>query len=281
MGSTSVVSAVLSTLEEEQPGEALSVQVVVERVQERLADRERMPEAREVRGRLTRLRQEGVLEKPERGRYALVWNDQDPTDELARLVDIVEEIARPEALRRTVLWDATPYLELAEDGGPGTRLVVEAKEAASLQDEVEVRWPTEDPPFTWTAKPPGPLGLLLWEPDDPAPYRIPRGVLFVEREKLGATGLTSRGYRAPFPERVLAEFLGFEGPAEATSIVRTIRDDPDTSFDRLWQAAVTLGVMEDFMALLAADFDDLRPEMQDAFMGKLPPVVQTVLGGIR
>lgn len=281
MSSPSVTSAVLSVLEDQPPDQALSTQEIAEQVARRLEDRDRVPKANEIRGRLTQLRKEGVVERPERGQYALVRADPDDTQALAPLVDIVQALLRPDELRRSVLWDATPYLELAEDGGPGTRLVVEHEHASALKDEVEIAWPGEEQPFTWTVKPPGPLGLALWEPDDPAPYRIPVGIVFVEREKLGGTGLTPGGYRAPFPERVMMEFLGLEGPAEASSIVESILDDPETDFQRLWQAAENLGVVVDLSMLLAGRLDELRPDTRRRFVETVPPVVRTLMEGAR
>lgn len=277
MSSASISSAVLSALEEQPPGKALQVQEITEEVTDRLEDRDDPPTPSAIRGRLTTLRQEGVLERPERGRYAVVRADPPETPVLSRLVDVVEDVVRPEALRRTVLWDATPYLEGTEDGAPGTRLVVERKRAEALRDEVEVTWPGDEQLFTWTVKTKGPLGLALWEPDDPAPYRIPTGIVFVEREKFGATGLTPRGYRAPFPERVSVEFLGFEGPANAAPAVRKTLRDPSTGFPKLWQAAENLGASADLAALLAGTGEVLPEDLREAFLERLPPVVRTLV----
>lgn len=277
MSSASISSAVLSALEAQPPGKALHVQDVVAAVTDRLDDRDDPPTPSAIRGRLTTLRQEGVVERPERGRYALVRADPTETPALTRLVDVVEDIFRPEALRRTVLWDATPYLQRTEDGGPGARLVVEQKRAGSYRDEVEVNWPGDEQVFTWTVKTKGPLGLALWEPDDPSPYRIPTGIVFVERERFGATGLTPRGYRAPFPERVVVEFLGFEGPASAAPIVRQILRDPSTRFPRLWQAAESLGATADLAALLAGTRESLPEGLREEFLERLPAVVRTLV----
>lgn len=277
MSSSSIGSAILSALEAQPPGESLQVQEITEEVNDRLSNRDEQPTPSAIRGQLTTLRQEGVVERPERGHYALVRADPSETPSLSRLVDLVEDTLRPEAMRRTVLWDATPYLEATEDGSPGTRLVVERKQAAALQDEVEVTWPRDEQLFTWTVKTKGPLGLALWEPDDPAPYRIPTGIVFVERERLGATGLTPRGYRTPFPERVAVEFLGFEGPANAAPVVRKTLRDPSTRFPRLWQAAENLGATADLAALLAGTRETLHQDLREAFLERLPPLVRTLV----
>ncbi len=281
MSSATVTSATISALEDAGPGEALPVQEIVDRVTARLEQRERTPKANEIRGRLTRLLKEGIVEKPERGHYALVRTDQPETARLSQLADVIEQVVRPDQLGRMVLWDATPYLELSEDGGPGTRLVVEHDQASALSQEVEVAWATDESLITWTSKTTGPLGTLLWEPDEPAPYRIPLGILFVDREKLGATGLTKRGYRAPFPERVMMEFVGLEGPGEATPIVQSILDDPDTDFRRLWQAAENLGTVIDLSVLMAGRLDELQPKFRNRFLEGASPVVRTLIEGRR
>jgi hypothetical protein len=279
MPSGSVTSAVVSVLEEQPPDEALSPKEITNRVTQRLQSRDRIPEDNEIRGRLTQLRRQGVVKRPERGRYTLVRARPHETAELAQLVDVLEDVLRPEALRRTVVWDATPYLELAEDGGPGTRLVVEHEQAASLKDEIGARWPQDRQVFTWTVKRRGPIGDALWEPDEPAAYRMQFGIVFVEGVKLGASGLTPRGYRSPFTERVMMEFLGFEGPAEATPIVRSILEDPEVEYERLEEAAETLGRLADFRTLLAERGSALPPELREAFLQRLPPVVQALAGG--
>lgn len=281
MSPTSVTSAILSILEEQEPSTALSVGEIVERVSQRYDEQDRVPNDNEIRGRLTQLHKEGVVKRPERGRYMLVQTEPNETNDLLQLVDIVSEIVRPDALRRTVLWDASPYLQLAEDGGPGTRLVVEHEHASSFHDEVEVAWPADNPVATWTTKTTGPVGSMIWEPDGWAPYRTPVGIVFVEREKFGATGVTPRGYRAPFPERIVIEFLGDAGPAEATAIVQTMLNDPTIEFDRLWQAAESLGEAVTLGIMLAGLGNELRPELRNAFVARLPPVVKSLIQGER
>ena len=281
MSPTSVTSAILSILEEQESSTALSVGEIVESVSQQYDEQDRVPNDNEIRGRLTQLHKEGVVKRPERGRYMLVQTEPNETNDLGQLVDIVSEIVRQDALRRTVLWDASPYLQLAEDGGPGTRLVVEHEHASSFRDEVEVAWPADNPVATWTAKTTGPVGSMIWEPDDWAPYRTPVGIVFVEREKFGATGVTPRGYRAPFPERIVIEFLGDDGPAEATAIVQTMLNDPTVEFDRLWQAAESLGESVNLGIMLAGLGSELRSELRNAFVARLPPVVNSLIRGER
>lgn len=281
MSPPSVTSVILSVLEEQEPSTALSVGEIVESVSQRYDDQDRVPNDNEIRGRLTQLHNEGVVKRPERGRYMLVQTEPNETDALVQLVDVVSEISRQDAFRRTVLWDASPYLQLAEDGGPGTRLVVEHEHASSFRDEVEVAWPSDTHVATWTAKTTGPVGPMIWEPDSSALYRTPIGIVFVEREKLGATGVTPQGYRAPFPERIVIEFLGDDGPAEATAIVQTMLNDPTINFDRLWQAAESLGEAVTLGIMLAGLGTELRPELRTAFVARLPPVVTSLIGGER
>lgn len=281
MSTTSISSVILSVFEERERDTSMTVREIVDAVQQRFEDRDRLPADNEIRGRLSRLHKEGILERPERGRYTLVRADPTETEDLSQLVDIIAEQVRPSALRRTVLWDATPYLHLAEDGGPGTRLVVEHEKAASLQDEVEVAWPGENTVATWSTKTSRPLGTRLWEPDTPAPYRMSVGIVFVEREKLGATGLTDEGYRTPFPDRILVEFLGEKGPPEAATIVRSLLQDPTVTLDRLWAAGETLGATVDVAALLAGLAPELRPELRTEFSAKVSPVTGTLLRGER
>jgi hypothetical protein len=280
MPPSSVTSAILSVLEEAEPNAALSVGEIVDRVGKRYDDRDRVPGANEIRGRLTQLTKEGIVTRPERGQYVLSRTEPNETDELAKLASVVSEIVREDALRRTVLWDASPYLQLSEDGGPGRRLVIEHEHATSFRDEVEVTWPDEHV-ATWTAKTTGPIGSKIWNPDKSATYRTPLGIVFVDRKKFGATGVTPQGFRTPYPERVLIEFLGEDGPAEATAIVQTMLNDPTTDFDRLWQAAESLGETDNLGIMLAGLGDELRPALRDDFVTRLPPVVRTLVRGTR
>lgn len=281
MSPPTVTSAILSILEEEEPNTALGVGEIIDSVSQQYDEQDRVPNDNEIRGRLTQLHKEGVVERPERGRYMLVQTEPNETNDLVQLVDIVSDIVRQDALRRTVLWDASPYLQLAEDGGAGTRLVVEHEHASSFRDEVDVAWPADNHVATWTAKATGPVGSVLWEPDSSAPYRVPIGIVFVEREKFGATGVTPRGYRTPFPERIVIEFLGDDGPAEATAIVQTMLNDPTINLDRLWQAAESLGEAVNLGIMLAGLGNELRPELRNAFVARLPPVVKSLIRGER
>lgn len=280
MPSSSVTSAILSVLEEAEPNAAVSVGEIVDRVSQRYEGRDRVPGANEIRGRLTQLNKEGIVKRPERGHYVLSQTEPNQTDELAQLTSVISEIVREDAFRRMVLWDASPYLQLSEDGGPGRRLVIEHEHATSFRDEVEVAWP-DNQVATWTAKTTGPIGSMLWNSDESPPYRTPLGIVFVDRKKFGATGVTPQGFRTPFPERVVIEFLGENGPAEATAIVQTMLNDPTTNFDRLWQAAESLGETDNLGIMLAGLGDRLRPELRDEFVTRLPPVVQTLLRGTR
>jgi len=271
----------MSVLEEREPNAAMSVGEIVDDVQQRFGERDRVPADNEIRGRLSKLTKDGILERPERGQYVLVRAEPEETNDLMQLVEIISNRVRADTLRRTVLWDATPYLRLAEDGGPGTRLVVEHKNAGSLQDEVEVGWPEDEAVATWRTKTNGPLGTRIWEPENSAPYRIPTGIVFVEREKFGGTGLTPDGYRTPFPERILVEFIGDDGPPEAAPIVRNVLQDPDMNLNRLWAAAETLGVAVEVGELLAGVRNELRPQLQNEFLSTLSPVTGTLIRGER
>lgn len=272
-----MTSTVLTVLEAQGPEAVLSVEDIVAGVRQRYDTRDRTPGANEIRGRLSQLHKEGVVGRPERGRYTLTRTESTESDALRQLTDIVESAVRPDALRRTVLWDASQYLQLAEDGGSGTRLVVEHEQATSLRDEVEVGWPNDQPIATWTTRTTGPLGPRLWEPEGAAPYRITVGIVFVDRGKLGATGLTPGGYRTPFPERILVEFLGEAGPPEAAPIVRTVLDEPGTDLDRLQAAAESLGADVELATILSGLSGTLRPELSERFEAELPPVVQSLI----
>lgn len=278
MAQSSVTSTILSVLEDQKPQTPMRVGTIIDRVSERYKQSERIPEGNEIRGRLTQLYKEGIVERPARGEYMLVQSDPNETEELARLVEIVSNVLRADELRRTVLWDATPYLQLTEDGAPGTRLVVEHEQAPAFRDEVEVAWPTSTPVATWTAETTGPVGPLLWEAADSMPYRTSTGIVFVERAKFGATGVTPQGYRTPFQERIVIEFLGEDGPAEATALVRTLLNDPSTEYDRLWQAAESLGEAVALGTVLAGLGDSLQPELRNQLLDDLPPVTRVLLG---
>lgn len=281
MSPPTVSSAILSVLEDQEPNSALSVREIIDGVSQQYKETARVPNDNEIRGRLTQLHKEGVVKRPERGQYVLVQTEPNETTELVQLVEIVSDIVRQNELRRTVLWDASPYLRLSEDGGPGTRLVVEHEHASSFKDEVEVAWSADNHVATWTAKTTGPVGSMLWESDNSSPYRVPIGIVFVEREKLGATGVTPQGYRTPFPERIVIEFIGDDGPAEATAIVQSILNDPTIDPDRLWQAAENLGETVNLGIMLAGLGNELQPEMRNEFVTRLPPVVKSLIRGER
>lgn len=281
MRQSSLSSVILSVFEDREAGTVLPVREIVESVKDRMNERERLPGDNEIRGRLSQLRKEGVLERPERGRYRLVRGEVNETGALIQLVEIISDRMRTDELRRTVIWDATPFLSLSEDGSPGTRLVVEHEQAGALEDEVEVEWSGDNSATTWITKGDGPLGVRLWEPSSVAPYRIDVGIVFAEREKLGATGLTEQGYRTPFNERVITEFLGDVGPPEAAPIVRSLLNDSDIDFERLWAASENMGVTVNTGALLAGMGDELRPELRSHFMENLSPAVTPLLWGTR
>lgn len=278
---SSLSSVILSVFEDREADAVLSVREIVDSVEERIDDRERLPGDNEIRGRLTRLRKEGVLERPERGQYRLVRGEPNETGALSELVEIISDRMRTDEFRRTVIWDATPYLSVSEDGSPGTRLVVEHEQAGAMVDEVEVAWSGNESAATWITKRNGPLGIRLWEPSSAAPYRIEVGIVFAEREKLGATGLTEKGYRTPFKERVITEFLGEDGPPEAAPIVRNLLNDSDIEFERLWAASENMGVTVNTGALLAGMGDELRPDLRSPFMENLSPAVKPLLWGTR
>lgn len=281
MAQSSVTSTILSILEDHEPQTPMDVGTIIDGVSERYKESDRVPEDNEIRGRLTQLYKEGIVDRPARGEYLLVQAEPDETEELASLVDIVANILRPEELRRTVLWDATPYLQRTEDGAPGTRLVVEHEQAPAFRDEVDVAWPETSPVATWAAETTGPVGPLLWEPAESMPYRTSTGIVFVERAKFGATGVTPQGYRTPFQERAVVEFLGEDGPAEAAPLVRTLLNDASTEYDRLWQAAESLGESVALGTVLAGLGDSLQPKLRTQLLDDLPPVSRTLLGGNR
>ncbi len=205
-----------------------------------------------VRARLTGLRQEGVVERERRGHYKLVRAQHDETPALQELIRRATRFFRPEALRRAVVWDATPYLALTEDGAPGTRLVVEHPHVRLLRDELAAPRADQDPWHVVHKRTTKPLGDLIWSLDDDHPW-IKTGVLLLERERLGATGLTDHGYRTPFRERVLVEFLSLTtDPTIGSPIADWILHDSRTRFNRLWQAGQALNVLPDVAILLAA-----------------------------
>lgn len=120
MPPAAVTSAILTVLEEQEPPTASSVREIVEGVSHQYDERDRIPGDSEIRGRLTQLHKKGIVTRPERGQYMLVRAEPNETTALSQLVDVVSGIVRQDVLRRMILWDASPYLQLAEDGGPGT-----------------------------------------------------------------------------------------------------------------------------------------------------------------
>jgi hypothetical protein len=281
MTSRSLSSVILTVFEDREAGAAISVKEVVEAVKNRLDARDRLPGDNEIRGRLAQLRKEGVLERPERGQYRLVRAEPNETEALIELVNLISNRVRPNELRRTVIWDATPFLSVSEDGIRGTRLVVEHDQAGALEDEVGVEWSGDRVAASWITKRSGPLGPRQWGPKESPSYRMDVGIVFAEREKLGGTGLTENGYRTPFDERVVTEFLGEDGPPEAAPIVRNLLNQSDLDFDRLWAASETMGVTLDTGALLAGMGEELSPDLRSQLVEKLSPTLKPLLWGAR
>lgn len=275
----SLTDVILGAFEDRRGESPLTSSEIVHIAQKQYADAERVPNANEIRGRLSRLASEGIVTRPERGHYELVRTDPQETAALTSLTELLEELLRPDARRRSVVWDATPYLDLAEDGAPGTRVIIEHANATSFRDELLTRWPTDRAIATWSEKQAGPLGTTLWNPTDQFISHDRIGLILVERERFGATGLTDRGVRTPFPERILCEFLGPTGPPDATPIVRSLLRDERLTLERLRQAADTMGVSTPLGALLVAAEDAVPPAMREAYLEDLPPVVRHVLEG--
>lgn len=234
-----------------------------------------------VRGRLTQLVEEGVVEKPGRGTYGLARVQHVPTRLEATLYEMTKLTFKERALRTAVLWDATPFLELTEDGAPGHRLVFEHADAEQLKDVVESKWPeAQGRPHVWIVREKGPLGDAFLEPDHPSPGQIPLGIVLVPHERVGGTGLTPQGYRTPFPERVIAEFLGLGAPRDiAKDVVSRLIFRPEFNVERAWKAAHAFHVRGHLYALLAAAYRRLGPEARAAFRDRMPGVVQAALEG--
>lgn len=271
---SSVRDHILEVLEEALDG--VPSDELVAAVQEKYQGGARTPLAREVTGRLTDLRDEGVIERPDRGMYRLARAETPSSGLQDQVAAVLRSKWRAKPLRRLVLWDATPYLELTEDGAPGSRIVIEHANAAALQEVLAGAWPGNERPVFWATKTKGPLGELLWAPDDTV-GRIDMGVLLVDRERIGGTGMTTNGYRAPFRERILLEFLEMESDRGAPVIEALLRSDAD--MDRLWASANALGVLSDLNALLAGCLDRLPEGTAKAYLGKLPRSVAHLIRG--
>lgn len=272
----SVRNHILEVLEDAPDG--LSSEGLNQAVQEKYQGGKRTPAVREITGRLSTLRADGVVEHLERGRYRLARCEEATTPLVQAVAAILQGKFRAKPLRRLVLWDATPYLELTEDGAPGTRIVIEHASAAGLPEMLERDWPGDQRPAFWTTSTKGPLGELLWEPTDRPAGRIDAGVVLVDRERIGGTGLTEAGYRAPFQERVLLEFLEMESD-RGVPVIETLLMRSEADMPRLWASAHALGVLPDLNALLAGSLDRLPDGTANDFFDRLPQAVSHLIGG--
>jgi hypothetical protein len=236
-----------------------------------------------MRGRLSELLAIGVVDHAARGQYEAVRVPAQETPYVDALRKVLGEQLGEGALRRTVLWDATPYLMLTEDGAPGARLVVEHAHAETLKDTLEQRWPGQETPYVWMAprhrNRAGPLGNSLWSPPHEGPSRIDLGVLLVAEDRIGGTGLTQQGSRTPFQERILLEFLAMDTDLDIGRPIVARLLGPDFDVRRAWQCANALDVLPDFIALMSATYSKLTRHQQQEFRGRMPRLVQSYLGG--
>lgn len=277
---------ILDVLADLDEAEDIGQDELLQAVRNRSEPRRRTPTQSEVSGRLAILLKEGIVQREVRGRYRLT-RLQGPRTDLERQVGRrLKDALRPAQLGRLVLWEATPYLDWSEDGAPGPRLVVEQPQASQLRDLVATSWPGAQRPALWRVSGRGPIGSELWT--DPEESVLPgqAGVVLVEADRIGGTGLVSDGYRIPFRERILCDFLGLGGPDPdvGVPIVQNILLRPDgpeapVSFKRLWQSATALKTEVDLSALLARLYERLDPETRKAFKGASSPTVAAFLEG--
>lgn len=232
---------------------------------------------------------ESIVSRLAFGEYALreVAVKENPLEQA--VANILAGVLKPKALRRAVIWDATPFLSLAEDGAPGVRLVIEHAAGPSIKDAIESNWATliskfpkgEKRPLqtlAWIVHRRGPLGDHLWEPERPGPSVIDLGVVIVADERLGGTGLTQHGYRAPSHERILTEFMAEElDAAAAHDILRAGLLHKTFSIKRAEEAARTLGTMYRLWTLLTAAQPQLPEPLRSQVLDKVPAYVRGFL----
>lgn len=268
----SVRDAILDALAELHPGSTHGVDELERAVQQR---RPNKTSARDVRSRLVALRHEGVVERLERGQYRLARGTRHWTALERRLLDILNRAWRPEALARLVLWDATPYLDLSEDGAPGQRVVIEHEDAGGLRETIQQAWPER--PVQWSVNGRGPLDGRLLEPDDEV-GRIDTGIILVERERIGASVLTPEGVRAPTLERIALEFMGMdEAPDIGLAVTQALLLRSELDHRRLWQAATAIGNRTDLATILTACYDRLPPKLRQEYRKRMPAVAALLM----
>jgi hypothetical protein len=249
-----------------------------------------------VSGRLSDLVREGIVEKPDRGRYRLTRTSDAGTPLESEMGSRLQNVLRKEHLSTLVLWEATPYLEWNEDGPPGTRLVVEYPEAKAIQGTVLSQWPQVETPEAWTTRRKGPIGSALWDNPDQTMQPGRPAIVFVasSRKKtrgktpmmagLGGTALAPAGYRRPLRERVLCEFLGKDlEPELAKSVIDNIllstQNTRPLEFKRLQQAAEAIKVEKELTVLLTAAYSRLPSQIQRDLVKSLPPSLTEILEG--
>lgn len=268
----SVRDAILDALAELPAGSTCGIDELERATEER---RPGKTSGRDVRSRLVALRHEGVVERLKRGQYQLARGSRQWTALEQRALEILNQAWRPEALARLVLWDATPYLELSEDGAPGQRIVIEHEEAGSLREAIQQAWPER--PVQWSVKGHGPLDGRLLEPDRQA-GRIDMGIILVERERIGASVLTPEGVRAPTQERIALEFMGMdEAPDVGAAVTQALLLRSELDHKRLWQAATAIGKRTDLTTTLAVCYDRLPLGLQQDYRKQMPAVAALLM----
>lgn len=235
-----------------------------------------------LRGRLTELRHSGVVEKAGLGAYRLVRTDPPSSYAVEEVAGFLSGQLSPTELARTVIWDATPYLMLSEDGVSGRQVVVETPVGKTLVPIINQEFETRKLHGAWLAprwrNRAGPLGPILLEPQDRDAWHDFTGILVVAEERIGGTGLTRQGFRAPFPERILMEFMAMDadvdvGRAIVEHILRTGID-----IKRGWACAHAINVLPDYAALMASIYHRLSPSQRQQVRDLLPGVICSFLG---
>lgn len=262
--------AVLETLQESPGG--LTVENLAQELQ--LQGRKTGEHANSVRSIVASLRSEGVVNQIGPGRYDLARVHHEPTQEQARTASILQEVLTPSGLAMTVIWDATPYLALSEDGPPGTRVVVEGKDADAVYWTVLAKWQESNWVARWGHK--GPIGHLLWGTDE---YRLKTqtGFFFLHKDRIGGTALTDAGYRVPYKERITLEFLDKRMDPDVANAILSHLVTKDFDVDLAWKSAKALGVQNYLTGYLAAKYHTLPKGVANQFLGLMPSVLKVVL----
>ncbi len=228
-----------------------------------------------LRGRLSELLQIGVVDQIGKARYTLTRSHEALGEPIEGLVEFLHSYLRPEEMARTVVWDATPYLALSEDGVQGRHVVVETRLATQLLEVLNSEYESRKGHGAWLVprqhNRAGPLGGALTS--EPRGHDPGMDIALVAEERIGGTAVNRRGFRTPFSERIMLEFLSMDAEIDVGRAIVEHQIRQGFDIRRAWQCAVALDILPEFTAFVTAVYPRLTRDQQDCFQVLVPGLV--------